>query len=200
MCFGNGMLLSKHIRMQAAFNHMHIFIDPNPESASSWVERERLFRPTLAQVGKITTKILSLKVVASSLVERSPSLTPFRNSENAGYQEAHQWHRMNDQSDLVYAGWSSFGMAVSVHTLSLQTRLILDVGDRANDVLRIDGRDSSFKVVGEGGNLGMTQLVSWIRAPYHSGRVNTRLLDNVGGVDCSDNEVNIKIFLEWFSF
>ncbi|MGF1815650.1 NAD-glutamate dehydrogenase, partial [Vibrio splendidus] len=190
--FGNGMLLSKHIRMQAAFNHMHIFIDPNPESASSWVERERLFNLPRSSWEDYNKDLISQGGGIFSRRAKSISLTPeiqkMLDTKKASMAPNDLIKAiLSMQVDLLWNG----GIGTYVKS-SNETHT--DVGDRANDVLRIDGRDLKAKVVGEGGNLGMTQL-GRIEYALTGGRVNTDFVDNVGGVDCSDNEVNIKIFL-----
>ena len=186
------MLLSKHIRMQAAFNHMHIFIDPNPESASSWVERERLFNLPRSSWEDYNKDLISQGGGIFSRRAKSIPLTP-EIQKMLGTKKASMAPNdlikaiLSMQVDLLWNG----GIGTYVKS-SNETHT--DVGDRANDVLRIDGRDLKAKVVGEGGNLGMTQL-GRIEYALTGGRVNTDFVDNVGGVDCSDNEVNIKIFL-----
>ncbi|MDF2152140.1 NAD-glutamate dehydrogenase [Vibrio sp. CAU 1672] len=190
--FGNGMLLSKHIRLQAAFNHMHIFIDPNPDSATSWEERHRLFnlprsswedynRELISQGGGIFSR-------RSKSIPLSPEIQKMLGTKRASLppNELIKMLLMMEV-DLLWNG----GIGTYVKSSS-ETHTA--VGDRANDVLRIDGCELRAKVVGEGGNLGMTQL-GRIEYALHGGRVNTDFVDNVGGVDCSDNEVNIKIFL-----
>ncbi|MGB1279892.1 MAG: NAD-glutamate dehydrogenase, partial [Vibrio cyclitrophicus] len=190
--FGNGMLLSKHIRLQAAFNHMHIFIDPNPESASSWVERDRLFNLPRSSWEDYNKDLISQGGGIFSRRAKSISLTP-EIQKMLGTKKASMAPNdlikaiLSMNVDLLWNG----GIGTYVKSSS-ETHT--DVGDRANDVLRIDGRDLKAKVVGEGGNLGMTQL-GRIEYALTGGRVNTDFVDNVGGVDCSDNEVNIKIFL-----
>ncbi|MFA0554829.1 MULTISPECIES: NAD-glutamate dehydrogenase [unclassified Vibrio] len=190
--FGNGMLLSKHIRLQAAFNHMHIFIDPNPESASSWVERDRLFNLPRSSWEDYNKDLISQGGGIFSRRAKSISLTP-EIQKMLGTKKASMAPNdlikaiLSMKVDLLWNG----GIGTYVKSSS-ETHT--DVGDRANDVLRIDGRDLKAKVVGEGGNLGMTQL-GRIEYALTGGRVNTDFVDNVGGVDCSDNEVNIKIFL-----
>ncbi len=190
--FGNGMLLSKHIRLQAAFNHMHIFIDPNPDSATGWEERNRLFNLPRSSWEDYNPELISQGGGVFSRRAKSIKLTP-EIQKMLGTKKASV--APNDlikmilkmKVDLLWNG----GIGTYVKS-SNETHT--DVGDRANDVLRIDGRDLRAKVVGEGGNLGMTQL-GRIEYALTGGRVNTDFVDNVGGVDCSDNEVNIKIFL-----
>ena len=190
--FGNGMLLSKHIRLQAAFNHMHIFIDPTPNAQKSWKERERLFQLPRSSWEDYDASLISKGGGIFSRKAKSIVLTP-EIQKMIGTKKAalapNELIKMilKMPVDLLWNG----GIGTYVKS-SKETHT--DVGDRANDVLRIDGKDLQAKVVGEGGNLGMTQL-SRIEYALHGGRVNTDFVDNVGGVDCSDNEVNIKIFL-----
>ncbi|WP_070963405.1 NAD-glutamate dehydrogenase [Vibrio sonorensis] len=190
--FGNGMLLSKHIRLQAAFNHMHIFIDPNPESAPSWEERNRLFNLPRSSWEDYNKDLISKGGGIFSRRAKSISLSPEIQKmlgTKKGSLAPNDLIKMilKMEVDLLWNGGIGTYVKASTETHT-------DVGDRANDVLRIDGRDLKAKVIGEGGNLGMTQL-GRIEFALNGGRVNTDFVDNVGGVDCSDNEVNIKIFL-----
>ena len=190
--FGNGMLLSKHIRLQAAFNHMHIFIDPNPDAATSWEERNRLFnlprsswedynKALISQGGGIFSR-------RSKSIQLSPEIQKMLGTKKASMAPNDLIKTiLTMKVDLLWNGGIGTYVKASTETHT-------DVGDRANDMLRIDGRDLRAKVVGEGGNLGMTQR-GRIEYALNGGRVNTDFVDNVGGVDCSDNEVNIKIFL-----
>lgn len=190
--FGNGMLLSKHIQLQAAFNHLHIFIDPTPNSAKTWPERERLFNLPRSSWEDYNKKLISKGGGIFSRRAKSIDLTP-EIQKMLGTRKASM--APNDlikailkmEVDLLWNGGIGTYVKCSSETHT-------DVGDRANDGLRIDGGDLRAKVVGEGGNLGMTQL-GRIEYALTGGRVNTDFVDNVGGVDCSDNEVNIKIFL-----
>ncbi|MDX1301737.1 NAD-glutamate dehydrogenase [Photobacterium sp.] len=190
--FGNGMLLSKHTRLVAAFNHMHIFLDPNPDAASSWQERDRLFnlprsswedydQGLISEGGGIfSRRSKSIKLtpqIQKLLGTRKQSLTPNELIRLILQMEV----------DLLWNG----GIGTYVKA---QSETHTDVGDRANDGLRINGGELRTKIVGEGGNLGMTQL-GRVEFAKKGGRVNTDFVDNVGGVDCSDNEVNIKILL-----
>ncbi|WED23165.1 NAD-glutamate dehydrogenase [Vibrio sp. JC009] len=190
--FGNGMLLSKHIRLQAAFNHMHIFIDPTPDSATSWNERKRLFDLPRSSWEEYDTKLISSGGGVFSRRSKSIKLTP-EIQKMLGTRKASM--APNDliqmllqmEVDLLWNG----GIGTYVKSASESNS---EVGDRANDGLRINGCDLRAKIVGEGGNLGMTQQ-GRIEYALKGGRVNTDFIDNVGGVDCSDKEVNIKIFL-----
>ncbi len=190
--FGNGMLLSKHIRLKAAFNHLHIFVDPNPDAASTYVERERLFnlpgcswedynKSLLSEGGEIYSRSAkSLKLtpqIMKMLGTKKQSMAPIELIQAL----------LSMQVDLLWNG----GIGTYVKGSS-ETHL--EVGDRANDALRINGKELKAKIVGEGGNLGFTQL-GRIEYAAHGGRINTDAIDNAGGVDCSDKEVNIKILL-----
>ena len=190
--FGNGMLLSKHTRLQAAFNHMHIFIDPIPETKNSYIERERLFnlpgctwedynKELISKGGGIFSRhVKSIELTAEikkMIGTKKESMAP------TDLMQA----LLTMKVDLLWNG----GIGTYVKS---STETHLEVGDRANDTLRINGADLQAKVVGEGGNLGLTQL-GRIEYASHGGRINTDAVDNAGGVDCSDNEVNIKILL-----
>ncbi|WP_028115436.1 NAD-glutamate dehydrogenase [Ferrimonas senticii] len=190
--FGNGMLLSEHIRLQVAFNHQHIFIDPNPDAASSYQERQRLFALPRSSWLDYDASLISDGGGVFERSAKSIQLTPqmqqlFATSETQMTPNALIQLALKMQVDLLWNG----GIGTYVKASSESH---FDVGDRANDLLRIDGRELNAKIVGEGGNLGLTQL-GRIEYAQHGGRINTDFVDNVGGVDCSDNEVNIKILL-----
>ncbi len=190
--FGNGMLLSKHIRLQAAFNHMHIFIDPTPNAAKSYPERKRLFNLPGCSWEDYNEKLISAGGGIFSRHVKSIKLTP-QIKKMLGTQK-----QSLSPIDLIQAIitmevdllWNG-GIGTYVKSTK-ETHL--EVGDRANDALRINGCELKAKVVGEGGNLGLTQL-GRIEFAACGGRINTDAIDNAGGVDCSDNEVNIKILL-----
>jgi len=190
--FGNGMLLSKHIRLQAAFNHMHIFIDPNPDASTSYKERERLFNTPGCTWEDYNKKLISEGGVIFNRSAKSLKLTPqIKKMIGSQKQSMSPLELMQAllkmKVDLLWNG----GIGTYVKGSS-ETHL--EVGDRANDALRINGCDLQAKVVGEGGNLGLTQL-GRIESAMHGVRLNADSVDNVAGVDCSDNEVNIKIML-----
>ena len=193
--FGNGMLLSEHIRLLAAFDHRHIFLDPNPDAATSFAERRRLFdlprsswddyqRSLVSAGGGVfprTAKAIPLSeqvVSALGLPVGTDSLPP----------SALIHAILTAPVDLLWNG--GIGTYVKAATESN-----LDAGDKANDALRADGAALRCKVVGEGGNLGFTQRgrIEYARA---GGRINTDAIDNSAGVDTSDHEVNIKILLD----
>ena len=190
--FGNGMLLSKHIQLVAAFDHMNVFIDPNPDPASSFKERERLFK--IGHVGweDYNSKLISKGGGVFSRSSKSIQITPeMRARFDIGETSLTPNELINRvlkaPVDLLWNG----GIGTYVKATS-ETHD--DVGDRANDSLRINGNEVRAKVIGEGGNLGMTQL-GRIEYARNGGAINTDAVDNVGGVDCSDHEVNIKILL-----
>lgn len=190
--FGNGMLLSKHIRLQAAFNHLHIFIDPNPDAAKSYVERERLFNLPRSSWEDYDKSLISegggIFSRKAKSIKLSPQIQAMLNTQKSSLAPNELIKALLQmQVDLLWNG----GIGTYVKATS-ETHI--DVGDRANDNLRVNGSELGAKIVGEGGNLGMTQRARMEYALY-GGRVNTDFVDNVGGVDCSDNEVNIKILL-----
>ncbi|WP_166376834.1 NAD-glutamate dehydrogenase [Pseudoalteromonas sp. Z9A4] len=190
--FGNGMLLSKHIRLQVAFNHMHIFVDPNPDAATSYPERERLFNMPRSSWDDYNKELISAGGGVFSRAAKSITLSP-EMKKMLGTKKASMTPNelikasLMMEFDLLWNGGIGTYIKNSKETDA-------DVGDRANDALRINGKDLGAKVLGEGGNLGVTQL-GRVEFASKGGRVNTDFIDNVGGVACSDNEVNIKILL-----
>ena len=188
--FGNGMLLSKAIRLVAAFDHRHIFIDPDPDAAASWKERKRLFDLPRSSWDDYDRKLISKGGGVFARTEKSITLS-------AEAQAALDLGtRTVDPATLINAILKSpvdllwFGGIGTYIKASTQSQA--DVGDPSNDVLRADAIDVRAKVIGEGANLGITQA-GRIEFAEHGGRINTDFIDNSAGVDCSDNEVNIKI-------
>jgi len=190
--FGNGMLLSKHIQLLAAFNHMHIFVDPNPDSAKSWVERKRLFDTPGTSWADYNTKVLSKGGAIFDKNAKSLTLTK-EIRERFGISKATVTPTelvgtiLRAQVELMWFG----GIGTYVKS-SAESHL--DAGDRANDAVRVNGNELGCQVIGEGANLGCTQL-GRIEFAMHGGRMNTDAIDNSAGVDSSDHEVNIKILL-----
>lgn len=190
--FGNGMLLSKHIRLQAAFNHMHIFIDPNPDAASSFKERERLFNLPTSTWDDYDKSLISEGGGIFSRSAKAIKLTP-QIKEMLGTSKTSMTPNelirecLMMPVDLLWNG--GIGTYVKGSNESHA-----EVGDRGSEALRVNGRELRAKIFGEGGNLGATQR-GRIEYAANGGRVNTDFVDNVGGVTCSDNEVNIKILL-----
>jgi glutamate dehydrogenase len=189
--FGNGMLQSRHMRLVAAFNHQHIFIDPDPDPARSFKERARLFRlprstwedyskAAISKGGGLHSrgaKSLTLSREAQALLELPAQVTP-----NEAIKAI-----LKSKVDLLWNG--GIGTYVKASTESNS-----DVGDRSNDAVRIDATQLNCKVIGEGGNLGFSQL-GRIEFARRGGRLNTDFIDNSAGVNTSDVEVNLKILL-----
>ncbi len=190
--FGNGMLLSEHIQLVSAFNHLHIFVDPNPDAASTFVERQRLFDTPRSTWDDFDRSLMSEGSAIYSRASKSLTLTPQIKQRFAIEQDEMTPTELinailKSPVDLIWNG----GIGTYVKASSENNA---DVGDRANDMLRVDGRDLRCKVFGEGGNLGMTQR-GRIEFCLKGGLCNTDFIDNAAGVDCSDHEVNIKILL-----
>jgi glutamate dehydrogenase len=188
--FGNGMLLSPRIRLLAAFNHMHIFIDPDPDPAVSLAERQRLFDLPRSAWSDYDTKLLSPGGAVHERRAKSIRLSPEARKLFAIDKESITPNELiktllKAEVDLLWLG--GIGTYVKAHDESQA-----EVGDRTNDALRVDGRDLRCKVVGEGANLGFTQR-GRVEAAVAGRRMNTDAMDNSAGVDCSDHEVNIKI-------
>jgi glutamate dehydrogenase len=188
--FGNGMLLSKATRLRAAFDHRHIFIDPDPDAEVSWAERKRLFElPTSSWAdydqGLISTgggiwprsaKSIAVSPEMRSLLDMTASEVSPAELINA---------ILKSRTELLYLG------GIGTYVKSAEESH-LSVGDKANDAIRVNGRDLRCRVVGEGANLGFTQA-GRIEFALAGGRINTDAIDNSAGVDTSDHEVNIKI-------
>ncbi|RBP30061.1 glutamate dehydrogenase [Marinobacter pelagius] len=190
--FGNGMLCSEKTRLVAAFNHIHIFVDPNPDAEASFRERKRLFEMPRSAWTDYDTKLISKGGGVFSRNAKSIPVSP-EMKKLLGIKADRVppnmliSHILKAQVDLLWVG----GIGTYVKASSESNT---DVGDKANDGLRINGSELRCKVVGEGGNLGLTQL-GRIDYALKGGRLNTDFIDNSGGVDCSDHEVNMKILL-----
>ncbi len=190
--FGNGMLLSRHIKLVAAFNHMHIFIDPRPDAAISYLERERLFnlpRSTWADYDKkLISKgggVFNRNAKAITVSQEMKTLLGIKES----IIEPNELIKaiLKAKVDLLWSG----GIGTFVKARS---ETDLDVGDRSNDSIRINGKQLRCKCVVEGGNLGLTQLAR-VEYALNGGLIYTDFIDNSAGVSCSDKEVNSKILL-----
>jgi glutamate dehydrogenase len=189
--FGNGMLLSRQIKLVAAFNHVHIFIDPNPDPATSFEERQRLFN-TRGGWSDYNKDLISVGGGVFSRTAKSIALTPeikaLLDVDKESMTPVDLMHTiLKAKVDLFWNG----GIGTFVKA---STEQHTDVGDKANDLIRVNGNELRCRVLGEGGNLGVTQLAR-IEYELQGGLLNTDFIDNSGGVDCSDHEVNIKILL-----
>ncbi|NJQ01759.1 NAD-glutamate dehydrogenase [Streptomyces zingiberis] len=198
--FGNGMLLSEHIRLVAAFDHRHIFLDPNPDAAISYAERRRLFELPRSSWADYDVSLLS---PGGGIHPRSAKSVPVGPQvrkalgidDSVGKMTPAELMKaiLSAPVDLLWNGGIGTYVKASAESHA-------DAGDKANDAIRVNGRDVRAKVIGEGGNLGATQL-GRIEFARHGGpdgdggRVNTDAIDNSAGVDTSDHEVNIKILL-----
>jgi glutamate dehydrogenase len=193
--FGNGMLLSEHIRLVAAFDHRHIFLDPDPDAAASYVERRRLFDLPRSSWADYDPALISEGGGVFPRTAKSVPITPQVRAA-LGLPEGAPG-KMSPQElvkallqapvDLLWNGGIGTYVKASTETHA-------DVGDKSNDAIRVNGRQLRCKVVGEGGNLGLTQR-GRIEYALNGGHICTDFIDNSAGVDCSDHEVNIKILL-----
>lgn len=190
--FGNGMLLSEHIRLIAAFNHLHIFIDPAPDTTKSFAERQRLFALPRSSWQDYNASLLSKGGGIFSRQEKSLTLPSeiqerFEIKEKSVTPDQFICAILRAKTDLLWFG----GIGTYIKT---QEESNDDVSDHANDAVRINARELRATVIGEGANLGMTQKAR-IAFARKGGRCNNDAVDNSAGVDCSDHEVNIKILL-----
>lgn len=190
--FGNGMLLSETISLVAAFNHMHIFIDPNPEVASSFIERKRMFELPRSSWADYNAKLISkgggIFSRSAKWIDISPEMKKrFAITADRLAPTDLLNALLKAPVDMLWNGGIGTYVKATQETHA-------EVGDKANDNLRVNGHELNCKVLGEGGNLGFTQL-GRIEFALQGGSSNTDFIDNAGGVDCSDHEVNIKILL-----
>src|SRR5690554_465616 len=192
--FGNGMLQSDKILLTAAFNHLHIFVDPNPaDSVASFNERQRLFNLPRSSWADYNTELISKGGGIFSRDAKSINISPEMQARFAITQDKLAPTELisallKSPVDLIWNGGIGTYVKGSEETHA-------QVGDKANDSLRINGGQLRCRVVGEGGNLGFTQL-GRIDAALAGVRINADFIDNAGGVNCSDHEVNIKILLQ----
>jgi glutamate dehydrogenase len=190
--FGNGMLLSRHIRLQAAFNHQHIFLDPSPDEKASLAERRRLFRKPRSSWTDYREDRISAGGGIYSRLDKTIPISP-EVREWLGVSEEHLTPNaliralLKAPVDLLWNG----GIGTYVKASSESHA---DVGDLSNNALRVNADELQCKVIGEGGNLGVTQR-GRVEFALNGGRLNTDFIDNSAGVDTSDHEVNIKILL-----
>nr|CRH04648.1 putative NAD-glutamate dehydrogenase [Candidatus Magnetococcus massalia] len=188
--FGNGLLATRQIKLVGAFNHLHIFLDPEPDTEKSYMERERLFAMGRSSWEDYDTSLIS---AGGGIFSRSAKAIPLNptlrklletKAESLSGEQVIQ-KLLTSRVDLVYNG----GIGTYVKAKS-ETHL--DVSDKANDTVRVDANQMHCRIFGEGGNLGITQK-GRLEYAMHKGRINTDALDNSGGVDLSDHEVNLKI-------
>lgn len=191
--FGNGMLLSSSMKVVAAFNHMHIFLDPNPDPARSFEERQRLFRLPRSSWDDYKRELISagggIFRRASKIIELTPEVRALLGTDRETMSGEEVVRTiLTLPVDLLWNG----GIGTYVKA-SAQTHA--EVGDRVNDAVRVSATEVKARVIGEGGNLGFTQAAR-IEYARLGGRLNTDAVDNSGGVDMSDHEVNLKILFQ----
>ena len=190
--FGNGMLRSRHIRLVGAFNHLHIFVDPDPDAVTSYAERKRLFDNPRLGWSDYDRRLIS---PGGGVFERAAKSIPISREMQRVFAIADEQltpaelirHLLAAEVDLLFFGGIGTFIKARAETHA-------QVGDKANDALRIDGEAVRAKVVGEGANLGVTQR-GRIAYAQRGGRIDTDAIDNSAGVSMSDHEVNIKILL-----
>ncbi len=197
--FGNGMLLSCHIRLVAAFDHRHVFLDPDPDPEASFKERKRLFDMSRSSWSDYDESVIS---DGGGVYPRTAKSIPISARVRGALAiEAEQLAPAELISAILRAPvdllWNG-GIGTYVKA---STEIHADAGDKANDQVRVNGAELRCRVVGEGGNLGLTQLgrieYALQGGPEETGGwINTDATDNVAGVNCSDHEVNIKILLD----
>lgn len=190
--FGNGMLLSKTLKLVAAFDHRHIFLDPAPDPATSWKERQRMFNLPRSSWLDYDAKLISKGGGVFARTEKSIKTTPeIRDLLGIDAREIEPSALMTAilKAPVQLMWFGGIGTYIKDRSESH-----LDVGDPGNDSIRVNGADVRALVIGEGANLGVTQA-GRIGYALRGGRINTDFIDNSAGVDCSDNEVNIKIAL-----
>jgi len=193
--FGNGMLLSKHIRLLAAFDHRHIFLDPDPDPTVSWRERQRMFDLPRSSWEDYDSSLIS---AGGGVYSREHKSIPVSDQVRAALAIDDDVTEMAPPNlirailrapvDLLFNG--GIGTYIKAEAES-----DTDVGDRANDPVRVNANQVRAKVIGEGGNLGVTAR-GRVEFDLCGGRINTDAMDNSAGVDCSDHEVNIKILID----
>ncbi|MGW4093241.1 NAD-glutamate dehydrogenase [Nocardia sp. NPDC004750] len=193
--FGNGMLLSEHIRLVAAFDHRHIFLDPIPDAARSYQERQRMFALPRSSWADYDTSLIS---PGGGVWDRTVKAVPISPQARAALGLGDDVVSLSPPElvraillapvDLLWNGGIGTYIKASTETNA-------EVGDKSNDAVRVNGNQLRVKVIGEGGNLGATAL-GRIEFNRNGGKINTDALDNSAGVDCSDHEVNIKILLD----
>ena len=190
--FGNGMLLSRSLQLVAAFNHLHVFVDPNPDAEAAFAERERLFALPRSSWTDYNSALISAGGGVFERASKSVTITPqmrerFGIDRDTLSPDELISALLRAPVDLLWNGGIGTYVKASFESQA-------DADDRANDAVRVNARDLSARVVGEGGNLGFTQN-GRVEFALAGGAINTDYIDNAAGVDCSDHEVNIKILI-----
>jgi glutamate dehydrogenase len=188
--FGNGMLLSKAIKLVAAFDHRHIFLDPNPDPAKSWDERSRLFNLPRSSWADYDASLIS---EGGGIFPRTQKVIPLTPEVRALLDiQAEEVDPPTLISAILKAPVDLLWFGGIGTYIKAKSEAHSEVGDPGNDAIRVNAADLRVKALGEGANLAITQA-GRIEFDQHDGRINTDFIDNSAGVDCSDNEVNIKI-------
>ena len=193
--FGNGMLLSRHTRLLAAFDHRHIFLDPDPDAAASFDERQRLYDLPSSSWADYDTDLISEGGGVWPRTSKSVPISAQARKALGLEESVSQLSPPQLMNAILKAPADLFWNGGIGTYVKASTETQAEAGDKANDAIRVDGNELRVRCVGEGGNLGLTQLgrIEYARA---GGRLNTDFIDNSAGVDCSDYEVNIKILLD----
>ncbi|KAA1251011.1 NAD-glutamate dehydrogenase [Mycobacterium simiae] len=193
--FGNGMLLSKHIRLIAAFDHRHVFLDPDPDAGASWEERRRMFQLPRSSWDDYDKSLISEGGGVYSREQKAIPISPQVCAALCIESEVAEMSPPNLIRAILQAPVDLlFNGGIGTY-IKAESESDADVGDRANDLVRVNANQLRTKVIGEGGNLGVTAL-GRVEFDLSGGRINTDALDNSAGVDCSDHEVNIKILID----
>ena len=197
--FGNGMLLSKHIRLIAAFDHRQIFLDPDPDAAASWEERRRMFDMPRSSWDDYDKSLISEGGGVYSREQKAIPISPQVRDALGIDGEVEGGVSQMAPPNLIKAILQApvdllFNGGIGTY-IKAESESDADVGDRANDPVRVNASQVRAKVIGEGGNLGVTAL-GRVEFDLSGGRINTDAMDNSAGVDCSDHEVNIKILID----
>jgi glutamate dehydrogenase len=193
--FGNGMLLSEHIQLVAAFDHRHIFLDPNPDTASSFRERSRMFALPRSSWADYDAALIS---EGGGVWDRTVKAVPISAQARQALGLAEDVTSLSPpeliQAILLAPAQLLWNGGIGTY-IKASTESNAEVGDKSNDAVRVNAKQLRVKVIGEGGNLGVTAL-GRIEFCRHGGKCNTDAVDNSAGVDCSDHEVNIKVLLD----
>ncbi|CAN5774854.1 NAD-glutamate dehydrogenase [soil metagenome] len=193
--FGNGMLLSEHIRLIAAFDHRHIFVDPDPDTARSWAERSRMFQLPRSSWDDYDKSLISTGGGVFSREQKKIPISPEARSALGLDADVTELTPPNLVRAILKAPVDLLWNGGIGTYIKAENESDAAVGDRANDAVRVNANQVRAKVIGEGGNLGITSL-GRVEFDLSGGHINTDAMDNSAGVDCSDHEVNIKILVD----